>query len=45
VREDAAALVRVDDSGERRAAFVRSLAILAGSVVIGLVVAILVRAV
>jgi hypothetical protein len=36
--------VRVDDADERRASFVRSLAILAGSAVIGLVVAMLVQA-
>jgi hypothetical protein len=39
VREDPAGLVRVDDSDERRASFVRSLAILAGAALIGLVVA------
>jgi hypothetical protein len=44
VREDRAGLVRVDDADERRAAFVRSLAIIAGSVVVGIVVAALVQA-
>ena len=32
-------LVRVDDAGERRASFVRSLAIVAGSAIIGVLVA------
>jgi hypothetical protein len=44
VREESGTLVRVDDSAERRASYVRSLAILAGSVVIGVVVAALVHA-
>jgi hypothetical protein len=44
VREDPAGLVRVDDTDERRASFVRSLAILAGSAVIGVVVAGMVHA-
>jgi hypothetical protein len=45
VREDPAGLVRVDDTDERRASFVRSLAILAGSVAFGVVVAAAVHAV
>jgi hypothetical protein len=42
VREDPTGLVRVDDTDERRASFVRSVAILAGSALIALVVALLV---
>ena len=44
MREESGTLVRVDDTAERRAMFVRSLAILAGSAVIGIVVAAIVHA-
>jgi hypothetical protein len=45
VREDPLGLVPVDDIVERRASFVRSLAIVAGSALIGVVVAATVHAV
>ena len=45
MREDGAALVPVDDTRERRALYLRSLVILAGSVAIGVVVAAAVHAV
>jgi hypothetical protein len=45
VREDSGGLVRVEEWDERRASFVRSLAILAASAVIGIVVAVLVHGV
>ena len=45
VREDPTTVVRIEDDAERRALFVRSLAITAAAAVIGIVVAVLVQAV